>query len=375
MRKLFIVLIYFVLILPIAAQSKSDSFLYWNDRKIEWKDFQGIAPIYVNNYSSEIKYGIGYRTYDKEVNDVQFKWLETYSYMDKTSSWVIEKYKKPEFLLYNQVIFNIAELYSRKMQHEINSVSGTINEVRINLDEILKRTQEQCNNRVANFAVSSEYGTKSRIVDYWFGKIESELKADERNEYPPFSISDWGYGITFDFGYGILTSSSKDYFSNPVNMAFGFDIQYKSALFFLRAIVGFNKVKQPFLDGKDLWPIGLKTGLAVADLSVGYPLLFGKRIVFTPFIGLGYIEYSSMDQSAPYKDYIFGNVAMTLGVNCDYIFNQKIDFLNDVFSMGKSHWLVRTRITAAPYNFSNGINGWSYNFTVGLGIFGNSIYK
>lgn len=375
MKKLFIVLIYFVSIFPIVAQSKNDAFVYWNERKIEWKDFQGIAPTYVDSYSSEIKYGIGYRTFKKEANDVEFQWIETYSYMDKTSSWVKENYKKPEYLLYNQVIFNIAELYSRKMQLEINAVSGTINEVRINLDEILKRTQEQCNNRAANFALSSEYGTKSRIVDYWFGKIETELKEEIRNEYPPFSISDWGYGITFDFGYGILTNSSKDYFSHPVLMAFGFDAQYKSTLFFLRAIVGFNKVKQTFHNGKEQWPNELKSGIALADLSVGYPLFSSNKIVLTPFAGLGYMEFSSNDQSEQYKGYSFGKATITLGVNCDYLFNQKIDFFNDAFSMGKSHYLVRTRITAAPYNFSNGINGWSFNFTVGLGLFGNSIYK
>lgn len=363
------------MILPLIAQSNNDSFLYWNERKLDWKDFQGIAPSYNDYTSSEIKYGLGYRTFKREINDIEFSWIETYSYMDKKSSWVAEDYKSPDVLLYNQIIFNIAELYSRKMQEEINSISGSIYTIRISLDEILKRFQQQCNSRVENFIASTEYGAKTTVVNYWKGQIETELDKETRIEYPPFTISDWGFGFSFDLGYGILTGSGKNYFSNPGLMAFDFDIQYKSTILFLRGLIGFNSVKQDFLYEDKQWTKGLNSGTAIGDLSVGYPLINSNRFIVTPYAGIGIFEFAVREKSEEYKKHHFTKATVTFGINCDYIFNKKIDFFDDFFSMGKSHWMVRTRLTAAPFNFDNGIEGWSFNLTVGLGIFSNSISK
>lgn len=359
-----------------AQTTETDSRMisYWGDEKLTWNDFQGVPPKN-SDYSSEISYGIGYRPFEKPVDslDMDVRWIETYCYMDRGASWVKENEKTDINLLYNQTIFDIVELYSRRLQEEINHLSGSAFTVLNKLDELLREYDSKIKNVHAILSGETNDGMNGDRVNYWYNKTRLELSQLERKIIPDYQLGHWGLGVSFDLGYGFLSGGSKDYFSNNFNLSFGFDIGYRPIIFYLRGILGFNSVKKEFTYDNKFWEKDLGTGLAVIELTSGYPVVNNDDFSLTPFCGIGIVEFSVRSSEDRYKKQNIDDFTGVFGLNMDYKFSKVLNLLGGVFSGEASHWLIRARLTAAPFNMNENLKGWTVNFTLGVGGFINTV--
>ena len=356
-------------------ETDSRMILYWGEKDLTWGDFQGVPPKN-SNYSSEISYGIGYRPFEKPVDslDMDVRWIETYCYMDRGASWVKENEKTDVNLLYNQTIFDIVELYSRRLQEEINHLSGSTFAITNTLDELLREYDSKIKNVHAIISSETYDGMNGDRVNYWYNKTRLELSQQKKKIIPDYQLGHWGLGMSFDLGYGTISGVSKDYLSNKFfNLSFGFDVGYKPLIFYLRIVAGFNSVKNEFTYEDRIWEKDLSTSLGVIELTAGYPIFNSNSLCLTPFIGPGIVELAVNSQDGKYKDYRIDKFTGVFGLNLDYKFSKGLDLLNDFIFRQKSNWIIRARLTIAPFKMDERIKGWSVNFTVGVGGFLNSV--
>jgi hypothetical protein len=373
MKKVFsIVLILSALQVSFAQKDSLSSILYWGDRKITFEDFKGV-PVQNSQSISEFSYVIGYQTFDKEIDNVNVKWIEAYCYMDRYSSWMKEQYKNPTLLLYNQTLFDIVELFTRKLQDEINQLKGSSTEISNQLNILLRDYGSRVKGKIGVLYSETNGGLNRTAVEYWNQKTKIELEQQKKNLMPDYSLGRFGLGLSFDIGYGLLTGNSKEYFTNNLILAFGFDVAYKPLIMYLRAILGFNSVKKEFIAEDKTWTTNLNTGIAIPEISIGYPVYNNDKFSITPFAGIGGVEFSVIKNENNYSGYRILSFAEVFGVNIDYMFGRNLDLINYFLFKDKSNWVIRTRFTAAPYKFNDQIKGWSFNLTIGIGGFSNLV--
>ena len=105
------------------------------------------------NTTSELKYLIGYKTRKEKINDTVVFRLQSFCYTDTQLSWIKQGFKTPQKLQYNQVIFNIAELYRRKLQYDLDRLGSCFS-----VETAFKHQYEALNNEVEIFQSQSLSG-------------------------------------------------------------------------------------------------------------------------------------------------------------------------------------------------------------------------
>lgn len=119
-------LCFLLFVLAGSAQVKveNDSIIIWNkDRKITWDDFLSEKKInfhkYDNRYEehADAAIAVSIQIYPKEVNCWDIDYMEVVAQMNKTKSWT--KSKTDVVLNHEQIHFDIAELYARKIRKSI----------------------------------------------------------------------------------------------------------------------------------------------------------------------------------------------------------------------------------------------------------------
>lgn len=359
-------------ILCSAQVNTASAILYWSENPLSWDDFKG-APSRTSLNNSEFSYVIGYRETESEVEDGTVTWIESYCYMDRYSSWAKSLGKTETALLFHQTQFDLVELYSRKLQAEINQLKGEGFTIKNKLNTLLNDYGSRLKGQIGMMDYETDGGANSTGVEYWNQKTKNELKTMGKKSMPNYFTSKFGIGMSFDLGYGILTGNSSEYFSNSINLAFGFDVAYKPLVLYLRGTLSFNSIKKAFVSESLTWRKELNTGIAIPEITLGYPFLLNRNFSLTPFAGIGWVEYSVIGNDQNYKDYRLSDFTYVMGLNFDYNFSKHTDLLNYFLFREKSNWLVRARFTAVPYKIDNNIKGWSYNLTIGIGGFSNFV--
>lgn len=359
--KLILSIIYIIIVSGVYAQ---DSKKEWEDGKLKWDDFQE-KTISIGN--SELKYVFGYSTDKLKVSDTTFIGIKAYSYMDKNLSWIKKEYKNDRYLKYNQVIFDLTELYRRKFQHEIYRVNSTYG-----VDIIFNQQFKKLNEEVDRFQQESNYGQDINIINKWELIISNELNNTYNPEKPKFSKKNFGYALHAGFGAGFFTGSLGEHFGPTFNFIFGFDFAFKKSILYINATLASGKVNKNYLSDKS-WYKSQNAKVAIIDLSYGYAIIDKSKIKLSPFVGLGITELSGENKND--KEDALRNVEynFSFGLNADYKIRKRIKLIPNSFSAtGESvETSIRARLYITRANFFDDLNGYSINLTIGLCGFGN----
>ena len=112
--RILLTIISIIIIVGVYGQENRKN---WTDGKLTWNDFQEREQ---SIGVSELEYFLGYNTGKHKFNDTTVFRIQTFCYMDRNLSWIDKDFKNNQYLKYNQVIFNIAELYRRKLQYALD---------------------------------------------------------------------------------------------------------------------------------------------------------------------------------------------------------------------------------------------------------------
>lgn len=330
----------------------------WTDGKLTWNDFQEKEE---STGVSELKYFIGYNTGKQKFSDTTFIGMKTYCYVDNNLSWVNKYYKNDQYLKYNQVIFNLVELYRRKLQYELNRVNSTYEaEIRYH------QYYNDLNYMVVKFQKETNGGQKQEIIAQWGLIINTELKNHENIKIPKFNKRNFGYALHAGLGSGIFTGTLGQHFGQTFNFIFGFDFAYKKSILYLNGTLAGGKVIKDYISAKS-WYEGQNANVAIIDASYGYAVVDKSKIKLSPFIGLGITELSGINKdnkedALRYVDYNF-----IFGLNADYKIRKRIKLLQKE----AVETSIRARLYITKANYFDDLNGYSINLTIGLCGFGN----
>jgi len=340
----------------------------WSTEKLTWNDFQGIAV--KGDNVSKLKYVLSLETKKKEINDTIYSFTEASAYMDKNLSWVHKDQKNNQSLRYNQVIFNLAELHRRKLQLDLNQMNSVYE-----LDLIFDKHFSNLNNKIAQFQKQSKKGNSLPTIEIWEVLTDDKLKEYPSKDVLKFKNNKVGLGMFIGLGSGMFTNSLQEHFTNNVvNLTYGFDVAYKKHTVFLNGSISFNKVKKEFIDHETTWLKDKKTTLALVDVSYGYPIIDNSKLRLIPFIGLGITELTSKNTEED-KDLKLVDYNLIFGLNADYKFKKIVSLTPSVFSGGKEYkeTAIRVKLFASKVNYSDNLNGYSVNLSVGISWFMHQI--
>ena len=180
--KKFITLILSLLFLQCSTSKLSElysvyspaDYIYWSStRQLTWDDFQG-EPLSSANYASEIHI-YNPSTVEKS-NMFSSPKLTAICVFDKRHSWVDRSLANSTTLEYNQVIFNIYEVYTRKLRKTFSETKFGLDDFTEKYHSMTERLNSELTDEVEQFRKESELGKNDRVVNEWAEKIKSELE-------------------------------------------------------------------------------------------------------------------------------------------------------------------------------------------------------
>ncbi len=153
--------------------NKTD-YLYWSDTHgLTWDDFQG-EPLTSSNIGSEI-FVYNPATIEKSNLFSSFK-LTSICVFDKKHSWVNRSLADSSTLLYNQTIFDIYELYTRKLRKKFSETDFGLSDFSEKFHNMTEKNNKELVDEVSKFRKESDMGKNLDEVFNWHLKIKNELE-------------------------------------------------------------------------------------------------------------------------------------------------------------------------------------------------------
>jgi len=338
----------------------------WAEGKLTWHDFSEIKS---NQGISELKYFLGYNTDKLRFGDTTVLRNVAKCYMDKRLSWINPDFKTEQYLRYNQVIFNIVEIYRRRLQYELDRIHSFYE-----IDGKFTYIYNSCNTEIDKFHNESNGGQNLNSIVFWEQKTARELEFNLDMKIPEFENRNFGYALHAGFGSGFFTGSLGDHFAPTFNFIFGFDFTYKNSILYLNGTLAGDKVKNDYISDNN-WYKGQHSNVAIIDVSYGYAVFDNAKIKVSPFAGLGITEFTGENKDDNENGLRIVDYNVILGLNIDYKLRTRLNLVPNSY-LGvkeKVETSIRTKFYITRANYFEDLKGYSINLTIGLSGFGNVI--
>lgn len=147
---------------------------YWTGKKdLTWTEFEGTP----NDTSADVASHI--QVYNPAIIEMKNAFsnpaLEAICIFDKKKSWVKKSNATDDQLLYDQVIFNIYELYTRKLRKTFSETNFSIEDYKEKFQTITKENNQQLIKTVNQLRKDTFSGQIPEATKLWYGKISDEL--------------------------------------------------------------------------------------------------------------------------------------------------------------------------------------------------------
>ncbi len=181
MKKISILLALFISAFPVFAQVTSTDTLHWSSGKpLTWNDFKGDV---VDSVALSGDAVIAILASEKKGS--RFAGTSTYvvTVFDWRNSWVKPKADTEMFLKYFQVLFDMGELYSRKLRKSIKEAD--LDPYPVSFNEKYMGAKIGMNDRVKQFKKESKNGTYEIAITRWYDNVKAELTELDAFKQPP----------------------------------------------------------------------------------------------------------------------------------------------------------------------------------------------
>lgn len=366
-RYLFPIVVLSIFNISLVGQIESPNIKIWEEGKLTWEDFQG-KPYYHLDRESAFEYAFGFQQKKVVQHDTVVIKLVAYAYFLKDISWVLPEKKSDAQLMYNQVIFDLVEIYRRKLNNALGRTNSYAESQNL-FDIYLVKLNEE----IEDFEYQFNAGNGIYVIQRKQEEIKRELLQLDEEFLPPLKHSNVGIGMHLGFGADILTGSVNNHFNNTSLFTFGFDIAYRNFVLDIGGGLSNTKVTKEYIE-KNTWVDGTKTGLAILNAALAYNVHNGHRFKIAPFVGWGLLEFSNNNVPEEEKsDFTLVSYSLILGMNLDYKLRQRFKLNTLLNSRDYSETNVRFRLSVLPVYFYPDLRGYSINLTLGFDIFAGKL--
>lgn len=255
---------------------------------------------------SHLDYGIAYTTSGTTEGMNTYLYCRTTAMMYPTSSWIGEGYVNESELNYNQVLFDLVEVYRRQMQQEAILLNK-----RVQYEALLATTKNHLDREIQVVQAATEMGRDSLALERIRVKNREWLNANPGShpEFTPLSYW-WTLGIeggaTFSTGdVGKIITPSIGATGYMGGLGWG-----RHGLYF-SVLSAASMARDSVIDfsGNLVLPVMSRTDVTL--LSYGYTLFDRMLFSITPYVAIG---ITNMDSE---MDWYFGT-SYTFGVMGHY---------------------------------------------------------
>ena len=181
MKKVILIFLYSILLVSCAGLNSpqyssidENSIVRWDEnRKLTWNDFQG-EPIKNASVSSELLIQMP-ANFNKAALFLSSN-FNVECYFVKNGSWVDSSKATEQLLKYNQSIFDIYELYARKLRKKFEETEFGVSDPTDKFNSIYHNNSEALSKELINYRKETELGINKNKIDEWSIKIANMLK-------------------------------------------------------------------------------------------------------------------------------------------------------------------------------------------------------
>lgn len=327
---------------------------HWSEGPLAWSEFK---EEFSAKKEESLAYYLGYRQVREKRSDTVYVRLNTYAYLDKERAIVRPIDKVSPYLLYHQIIFDMAEYYRRTLQKDIDRAEN-IFQARAIFDD----TYQDFSSDAKNFMRQTQNGEEYEILRNWRELVTDSLNVTPSFSSPSFFKRDFGIGMYGGLGTSIQTGSLSKQFTAPVWLTIGFDIGFRNFMLYLNSSLGGNRSLAPDFSGEDRFEQG-SVGVAIIDLSLGYAVIDANKWKLVPFLGAGVTEYTprSEEEEFDYRSLTSYNVLGGLVV--DYKVRKRVKII-PASAREITDSSIRLKLFATPVTFDSDLTGISINIGV-----------
>lgn len=341
---------------------------YWNEGELTWDDFKERTSSF--GETSYLSYGLEYKRERRRSNDTVFVRVVAYAFVNTQESWIHPAYKNEQYLRYNQVIFNIVEVYKRELQQQLDKAYSPLQ-----YDQLLHYWMGRCNETVSKFVRESNWGTRMDAIQGGEEKTWLSMRSYPVMDFPDFRLGKFGLGVHMGTGTSFYTATVQDFVVPRFVFNIGYYFMYTKYMLYVDVMYGSARMRDTF-EHDVLLPEGQGLSSGFVNAALGYKLVEGRKFSLTPFAGYGLAQFSIPNHNIEEEKIYISNGNWMCGVNVDYnlrtrlvIGRSKYYKVQDV----KNVFPVHTRLALHRAHFHPDFKGFVLNLTVGIGIGGQFI--
>lgn len=346
----------------------------WSAGPLTWSDFTLVHPTLSENPDehSFLEFVFDITTVAHDHNGITSGEAEAVAYTVRSKSWVDSSHRTPAELRYNQVLFDMVELYRRELQQMINTA------IDLNEEQLLDSIMQIAIDGTDQYCAKTRYGNDSLAVQEWGVRIASALRntdsaaaSDKAAIQSQHAYTDepLRLGASLLLGFMGTGGEMHDYFSHGFGMGMDFEIGYNRHFFLLGFnIGGASCLKNAYNVRSAIDSLCQGDALTILNgyFGYGYSVVDRAKIRVTPFVGwggLGYYYTEDGDSEYDAQSYGSANGCWHFGVNTQYHIN------NTIFAGYHERYSIDLKLFGT-YNRFRAIQGTpeGFTFNIQLGI-------
>lgn len=346
-----------------SAQQTAIDTLHWNaTRRLQLSDFH--APKQPGLGGSEFYYQIGY-----DVRPTVFgsqPVIDAYCLMFRNLSWVSETARNDRTLAYNQVLFDLVEIYARQMKAKLISIKPD-RRFKQQAKQIEYVTNAELGAEVNRFRSETGGGDDLVLLQRWQREVVQRLY-DVPDLVTTFSPAKIGLGVLVGGSVLIPTGGLVQTLPAQPGFTYGLDAVIGRTFVLLQVGMHTTTLRQAFIDHSQEWPDGMRVQSRVFDVGFGRAIYDGARTRLVPFVGYRLLNLSPRDHTDErYKGFALVSHAPMAGL----IWDIKIGANPAQPDRAYDHFLfVRTKLSVSPVLTPKILSGSLINLQISFGGFG-----
>lgn len=214
MRKLFAALILLAVCFALRGQSFEESMRFWDEGPLTWDDLNFKSPRDFRTCDLTFRWMMESKKQRTSWNTIQYTPVPRVA-LDKAVSWHNTERQYPFALTYDQAIFDLNELYFRKMLQEEYSKDN-----KRSTNELYSFYSNLSRTRWSELSDETDDGMDSTMVAYHAAKIAAELAEISYPDVLDHRIGDESVYMSIGFAGNMLFGDAAKTFSP----AYGIDL-------------------------------------------------------------------------------------------------------------------------------------------------------
>lgn len=279
MKKRLLTLSALLVCLNLGAQTYEESMRYWSDGPLEWEELTLKSPKDFRTSSLTFRWISSMEKTRPAWNTVQRVTVPRVA-LDKSVSWHNAERLYPFTLTYDQVLFDLNELYFRKFLSEFYRKGNEQSS-----DALYSFYSQQSKKRWEEIFEETRDGIDSTMVAYYAKQISSEL---DSTSYPDIDKHRKSFLLGFDLGYtcNLFFGEKASTFGAAHGLMLDMNIGYRQHEVGLILAAGTGNLMKDFDNNGTLWKAERKVNHSYISLTYGYVVYDGTFVSLKPFVGI-----------------------------------------------------------------------------------------